>query len=155
MQSFFNTYLKQSAYEIDQLISQFRDVKPAVLMGDFNVNGRDTPAGSGHDQFLSLISVFNTDVSQVCSFCPSTENVYNVNETSSEKVYDFVFGNGFQIFNTERVFTPNRENWTIQHNGRDVPLSSHFGITGEFKNFTSGCTIQLKSCDVKEVYQSV
>ncbi|KAH3815466.1 uncharacterized protein LOC127835373 isoform X2 [Dreissena polymorpha] len=136
MQSFFNTSIEQNAYEIGQLISQFRDVKPAVLMGDFNVNGRSTSAGSGYDHFLRLTSAFNTDVSDGCSFCRVPGNVYNLNDEPSDTVIDFVFGNGLWIFNTQRVFTPDRV--SIQHKGQAVPLSDHYGITGEFFVLPSG-----------------
>ncbi|KAH3815446.1 hypothetical protein DPMN_143969 [Dreissena polymorpha] len=132
----FATSELQNAYEIGQLISQFGDVNPAVLMGDFNVNGRSTPAGSGYDQFQRLISVFNTDVSNKCSFCRSPVNVYNGN-TASDKVIDFVFGNGVRIFNTQcRVstfgsaldykFENDRRSKERSHSGdrtRDLPVA--------------------------------
>ncbi|KAH3805027.1 hypothetical protein DPMN_133320 [Dreissena polymorpha] len=48
MPSFFPTTSLQNAYEIGQLILQFRVIKRAVLMGDFYVNGFSTPAYSGY-----------------------------------------------------------------------------------------------------------
>ncbi|KAH3755180.1 hypothetical protein DPMN_189869 [Dreissena polymorpha] len=54
MRSFFPTSNEQNTYEIGQLISQFRDVKPAVVMGDFNVNGRNTPTPSGYGTLVFL-----------------------------------------------------------------------------------------------------
>ncbi|XP_052780384.1 uncharacterized protein LOC128217335 [Mya arenaria] len=131
LKPFFPTLVEQSRSEITTIVETFKDVRPLLLLGDFNVNGGPLVPGKafGEDQYRRLSKIFNTQVTSNCTFCDADQNVYNFNSEEVARVVDFIFGNGLWIRNVKRVFTPDEV--SIPDNGERVPLSDHFGVMGD------------------------
>ncbi|XP_052761690.1 uncharacterized protein LOC128204318 [Mya arenaria] len=131
MKPFFASLVEQSRSEITTIVETFKNVRPLLLLGDFNVNGGPLVPGKavGEDQYRRLSKLFNTQVTSNCTFCAADQNVYNLNSYDVPTVIDHIFGNGMGIRNVKRVFTPDEV--SIPNNGERVPLSDHFGVMGD------------------------